>query len=74
MRYIFGDYSYSICLSGLKAGCLAGIMFLYIACAIFFNVYFVKFVMTFIDIGEIGCINIPKCHWMVIVVNLVKQI
>ena len=29
--------------------------------------------MAFIDIGEIGCLSIPKCHWMVIVVNLVKQ-
>ena len=31
------------------------------------------FFITFIDIGEIGCLSIPKCHWMVIVVNLVKQ-
>ena len=39
-----------------------------------FNVYFGKFWMTFIDIGEkIGCMSIPKCHWMVIVVNLVKH-
>ena len=29
--------------------------------------------MTFIDIGEIGCMSIPKCHWMVIVVTRVKQ-
>ena len=43
-------------------------------CTILFNVYFGKFVMTFIDIGEIGCISIAKCHWMVIVVNLVKNI
>ena len=27
-----------------------------------------KFVMTFIDIIEIGCMSIPKCHWMVIAV------
>ena len=40
---------------------------------ILFNVYFGKFVMIFIDIGEIGCTNILKCHWLVIVVNLVKQ-
>ena len=38
-----------------------------------FNVYFGKLVMTFIDIGEIGFMSISKCHWMVIVVNLVKQ-
>ena len=38
-----------------------------------FNVYLGKFVMTFIDIGEIGCMSILKCHWKVIVVNLVKQ-
>ena len=36
-----------------------------------FNVNYGKFVMTFIDIGFMG---IPKCHWMFIVVNLVKQI
>ena len=30
--------------------------------------------MTFIAIGKIGCMSIPKCHWMVIVVNRVKQI
>ena len=34
--------------------------------------YFGKFVMTFIDIGEIDCMSTPKCHWMVVVVNLVK--
>ena len=28
---------------------------------------------TYIDIGKMGCMNILKCHWMVIVVNLVKQ-
>ena len=39
----------------------------------FVNVYFGKFVMKFIDIGEIGCMSIPKCHWMVIMVNLFKQ-
>ena len=33
-----------------------------------FNVYFGKFVMTFIDIGEIGCMSILKFHCMVIVV------
>ena len=71
----FDDYSYSICLWGLKAGWLTG--FIVILCSVWtilFNVYFGKFVMTFIDIGEIGCTGIPKCHWMVIVVNLVKQI
>ena len=36
--------------------------------------FFGKFVMTFIDIGEIGCMDLPKCHWVVIVVNLVKHI
>ena len=44
-----------------------------IICTILFNVYFGKFVVTFIYIGEIGCISKPKCHWLVIVVNLVKQ-
>ena len=39
----------------------------------FVYVYFGKFVMTFIDIGEIGCMSIPKCRWMVIMVNLFKQ-
>ena len=29
--------------------------------------------MRSICIGGIGCICRPKCHWMVIVVNLVKQ-
>ena len=59
---------------GLKAGWLVGFMvFLCIVCTILFNVYFGKFVMTFIDIGNIGCMSISKCHWMVIVVNLVKQ-
>ena len=35
---------------------------------------FWKTFMTFIAVGEIGCMNIPKCHWMAIVVYLVKQI
>ena len=39
---------------------------------ILFNVYYGKFVMTFIHIGENDCMSMPKCHWMVIVVNLVK--
>ena len=34
--------------------------------------YFGKFVMTFINTGEIGGMSIHKCHWVVIVVNLVK--
>ena len=37
-----------------------------------FNVYFGISVKVFIDIGEIGCMVILKCHWTVIVVNLVK--
>ena len=62
MRFLFGNYSYSICLWRLKAGWLAGFMiFLCIVCTILFNVCFGKFVMTFIDIGEIGCTSIPKC-------------
>ena len=74
MRYLFGNYSYSICLWGLKAGWLAGfIIFLCIVCTFLLNVYFGKFVITFIDIGEIVCMSKPKYHWMVIVVNLVKQ-
>ena len=47
--------------------------FLCIICPILFNEYFGEFVMTCIDIGEIGCMGIPKCLWMVIVVHLVKQ-
>ena len=74
MRYHFGDYSYSTCLWGLKADYLAEFMvFLFIVFTIVFNVYFGKSVKTFIDIGENACMSIPKCHWMVIVVNLVKQ-
>ena len=42
--------------------------FLCIVFTILFNVYFGKFVMTFTDIGEIGCMSILKFHWMVIVV------
>ena len=30
--------------------------------------------MICIDIGEIGCMSIPKCHWMVIVISLVKKL
>ena len=66
----FGDHSYSICLWVLKVGWLAA--FMVVLCIVhitLFNAYFGKFAMTFI---EIGCMNIPKCHWMVIVVNLVK--
>ena len=44
-----------------------------IVCTILFDVYFGKSVRRFIDIGEIGCMDTPKCNWMVIVVNLVKQ-
>ena len=49
-------------------------VFLCIVCTILFYVYFDKFVMTFIDIWEISRMSIPKFYWMVIVVNLVKQI
>ena len=48
--------------------------FLCILWAIMFNVYFGKFVITFIDTREIGCMSIPKYHWMVIVVNLTNLI
>ena len=47
--------------------------FLCIICTILFNVYFVKFVMQFIDIGATGLISIPKYYLVVIMVNLVKQ-
>ena len=47
--------------------------FLCIVCTIF-DVYFGKFVMTFVDIGEIGCTSILKSHWIVIVVNLVNKL
>ena len=70
----FGDYSYYICLWGIKACWLAGLIgFLCIVCTILFNVYFGKFVMKFIDIGVIGLISITKYHRVVIMVNLVKQ-
>ena len=73
MRYLFGNYSYSFCLWGIKAAWLAAFaVFLCIVCIILFDVYFGKFVMTFIDIGEIGCMSILKGHWLVNVVNLVK--
>ena len=39
-----------------------------------FYVHFWIFVMSFFDIGEIDCMSIAKCHWVVIVVNLVKHI
>ena len=62
MRYLFGDYSFSIFLWGLKDGWFAGfVFFLSIVCTILFDVYFGKFVMTFIDIGEIGCMSMTKC-------------
>ena len=48
-------------------------VFLFIVFTIVFNKYFGKSVKTFIDIGENVCMSILKCHWMVIVVNLVKQ-
>ena len=34
-------------------------VFLCIVCLILFNVYFGKFMMTFIDIGQNGCMSIP---------------
>ena len=37
-------------------------VFLCIVCTILVNVYSGKFVMIFIDIGEIGCMSKPKCH------------
>ena len=61
MRHLFGDHSYSICLC-----CLVGRIYV-------FNVYFGKFVITFIEIGEIGCMSIPKCHLIMIAVNRAKQ-
>ena len=63
----------SACLWGLKAGWLRGFGFFQCIVCTIFNVYFGKFVMTCIDIGEIGCMSIPQCLWIVIVVNLVKQ-
>ena len=70
----FGDYSYLYLFVGFRRRQVGRIyVFLYIICTILFNVYFGKLVMTFIDIGEIGCMSIPECHWMVIVVNMVKQ-
>ena len=48
-------------------------VFLCIVCTILFNRYFGKFVMAFIDIRKNGCMSIPKCHLMVLVINLVKQ-
>ena len=36
------------------------LVFVCILCTILFNVYFGNFLMTFIDIGEIGCMNMPK--------------
>ena len=53
-------------------GSLVGIFYVLYA-LICLNVYFGKFVIAFIEIGEIGCMSIPKCLWMVIVVNLVIQ-
>ena len=74
MRYLLGDYWYSICWWGSKTGCLAGFMvFLCITSTVLFDVHFGKFVMTFIDIREIGGLGKPEYHWIVIVVNLVKQ-
>ena len=64
----------SACMWDLKASWLAGfLVFVCIVYIILFNVYFGKFVMTFIDIGEIDCMSLHKGNWMVIVVNLVKQ-
>ena len=60
MWHHYDDYSYSLYLWGLKAGWLAGFMvFLCIVCTILFNLYFGKYAVTFIDIGEIGCMSIP---------------
>ena len=73
-RYLFGDNSNSICFWGLRAGWLSGFMFFYGLCALFcLMCIFGTFVMAFMDTAEIGCRNIPKSQWMVIVVNLVKQ-
>ena len=59
MKYLFGDSSYSICLWGLKAG-RQDLWFFYLLYALFFNVYFGKFMMPFIDIGEIDCMSIDN--------------
>ena len=57
-----------------KGRLLTGFMvFLCTVSTILFNVYFGKFVITFFDIGEIGCTSIPKCHGVVFVAHLVKQ-
>ena len=49
------------------------VIFPCIVCTILFNVHFDKMAMTFIYIGAIGCMSIHKCHWVLIVVNLVKK-
>ena len=77
MGYIFSDYSFlPACeiYSMWLAGFMFFLFFLSMYCMhYFFNVYFGKFVITFIDIVETGCTSIPKCNWMAIVVNLDKQ-
>ena len=58
IKYLFGDYLYSIWLWGLKAVWLAEFMLCLCLVSTILNVYFGKFLMISIDIGEIGCI--PK--------------
>ena len=72
MRYPFGDYSYSICLWGLRAGWLAGFMFFYVfVCTILRILVNLWHLLILKKIAAWAYINVIG---MVIVVNLANKL
>ena len=67
----WGTNPYFICVWSQRAGWLAGCMvFLWIVCTIC-----LMCILEYLwcHIGETDCMSIARCHWVVIVVNLVKH-
>ena len=71
---VFCDYFYFISPPGLRAGCLVQYNVFYVFDALFFySVVFCQFWRHLMIKWVIGRMCIPKCHWKIIVVNLVEQ-
>ena len=74
MLCLFCDYFYFISPRGLRTGCLVWYNVFYVFDALFcYSVVFCQFWGHLMIKWVIGRMCIPKCHWKIIVVNLVEQ-
>ena len=74
MMCLFCDYFYFISPRGLRTGCLVLYNVFYVFDALFFySVVFCHFWRHLMIKWVIGRMCIPKCHWKIIVVNVVEQ-